>query len=167
MSAGTADRNLLAGSGESRSLTTMASNNHPPAPGLPGVPPTNRVDRHDTRELAAELATLIGQQATPPLLDSGQAAAILNVPRSWIAAEARAGRIPHVRLGRYVRFNRDELIAWCDGLTRWVRESSAGRQRDGRLAGRSPPGIVSFPVGPRRRRGRVRLGAGADSRRGR
>jgi excisionase family DNA binding protein len=93
----------------------MASNNHPPATGLPAVPPTSRVDRHDTRELAAELATLIGQQATPPLLDSGQAAAILNVPQSWIAAEARAGRIPHVRLGRYVRFNRDELIAWCDG----------------------------------------------------
>jgi excisionase family DNA binding protein len=93
----------------------MASNNHPVATSLPGVPPTSRVDRHDTRELAAELAALIGQQATPPLLDSGQAAAILNVPQSWIAAEARAGRIPHVRLGRYVRFNRDELIAWCDG----------------------------------------------------
>jgi excisionase family DNA binding protein len=67
------------------------------------------------RELAAELAALIGAQAMPPLLDSVQAAAILNVPRSWIAAEARAGRIPHVRLGRYVRFNRDELLAWCEG----------------------------------------------------
>jgi excisionase family DNA binding protein len=74
-----------------------------------------RVDRHDTRELATELAALIGQQATSPLLDSGQAAAILNVPQSWIAAEACTGRIPHVRLGRYVRFNRDELIAWCNG----------------------------------------------------
>lgn len=67
------------------------------------------------RLLAAELAALIGQQVTPPLLDAGQAAAILNVPQSWVAAEARAGRIPHVRLGRYVRFNRDELIAWCEG----------------------------------------------------
>lgn len=69
----------------------------------------------EARELAAELAVLIADQATPPLLDSVQAAAILNVPRSWIAAEARAGRIPHVRLGRYVRFNRDDLIAWCEG----------------------------------------------------
>jgi excisionase family DNA binding protein len=91
----------------------------------PTQPPSNgrptsragddRTGRQDTRHLATELAALIGQQATPPLLDSGQAAAILNVPQSWIAAEARAGRIPHVRLGRYVRFNRDELIAWCDG----------------------------------------------------
>lgn len=69
----------------------------------------------EARELAVELAALIADQTTPPLLDSVQAAAILNVPRSWIAAEARAGRIPHVRLGRYVRFNRDELIAWCEG----------------------------------------------------
>jgi excisionase family DNA binding protein len=69
----------------------------------------------DARELAAELAALIGEHATPPLLDAGQAAAILNVPQSWVAAEARAGRIPHVRLGRYVRFSRDDLIAWCEG----------------------------------------------------
>ncbi len=66
------------------------------------------------RLLAAELATLIGQQITPPLLDTRQAAAILNVPPSWIAAEARAERIPHIRLGRYVRFNREELTAWCE-----------------------------------------------------
>lgn len=66
------------------------------------------------RLLAAELASLIGQQITPPLLDARQAAAILNVPASWVAAEARAGRIPHVRLGRYVRFNREALLAWCE-----------------------------------------------------
>jgi len=73
------------------------------------------VPPQDARELAAELAKLIGEQATPPLLDAVQAATLLNVPQSWVAAEARAGRIPHVRLGRYVRFNRDELIAWCEG----------------------------------------------------
>lgn len=47
----------------------------------------------DARELAAELAALIAQDITPPLLDAGQAAVILNVPQSWVAAEARAGRI--------------------------------------------------------------------------
>lgn len=69
----------------------------------------------DVRHLAVELAGLLGRETMPPLLDSGQAAEILNVPKSWIAAEARAGRIPHVRLGRYVRFNRDELMRWCEG----------------------------------------------------
>jgi excisionase family DNA binding protein len=66
-------------------------------------------------ELALEVAGLIGRETLAPLLDARQAASILNVPSSWIAAEARAGRIPHVRLGRYVRFNSDELMRWCEG----------------------------------------------------
>ncbi|MFZ2113893.1 MAG: helix-turn-helix domain-containing protein [Solirubrobacteraceae bacterium] len=66
-------------------------------------------------ELALEVAALIGRETLAPLLDARQAAAILNVPASWIAAEARAGRLPHVRLGRYVRFNAEELMRWCEG----------------------------------------------------
>jgi hypothetical protein len=49
------------------------------------------------------------------------------VPASWIAAEARAGRIPHVRLGRYVRFNSDELTRWCDGRAVGPRPRRQGR----------------------------------------
>ena len=63
-----------------------------------------QVNGTDTRALAAELAALIGQQAVTPLLDASQGAALLNVPPSWLLALARAGRIPHVRLGRYVAF---------------------------------------------------------------
>jgi excisionase family DNA binding protein len=80
----------------------------------------------DMRHLAVELAGLLGREVTPPLLDSGQAAEILNVPKSWIAAEARAGRIPHVRLGRYVRFNRDELMRWCEGRSVGPRPRRGG-----------------------------------------
>lgn len=47
-----------------------------------------------------------------PLLDSKGAAALLNVPATWVLAEARADRIPHVRLGRYVRFDAVELRTW-------------------------------------------------------
>lgn len=68
----------------------------------------------ETRQLAAELAALIGEQTISPLLDAGQAATLLNVPESWIRAEARAGRIPHVQLGRYVRFERQALLDWLD-----------------------------------------------------
>jgi hypothetical protein len=35
------------------------------------------------------------------------------VKASWVLREARAGRIPHIRMGRYVRFDPDELAAWC------------------------------------------------------
>ena len=42
-------------------------------------------------------------------LDGGQP---LAVPYPWLLAEARHDRVPHVRLGRYVRFDPDELECW-------------------------------------------------------
>jgi excisionase family DNA binding protein len=47
-----------------------------------------------------------------PLLDATEAGRLLSVPASWVLAEARANRIPHVRLGRYVRFSADDLEEW-------------------------------------------------------
>ncbi len=49
---------------------------------------------------------------TSGLLDAKAAGALLGVPHTWVLAEARAERIPHVRLGRYVRFHADQLEAW-------------------------------------------------------
>jgi excisionase family DNA binding protein len=46
------------------------------------------------------------------LVAAAVAAELLDLPKSWVLAEARAGRIPHVRLGRYVRFEPDELRSW-------------------------------------------------------
>jgi excisionase family DNA binding protein len=46
------------------------------------------------------------------LLTAQQAAELLNVPATWILAEARADRIPYVPLGRYRRFDSDELEVW-------------------------------------------------------
>jgi excisionase family DNA binding protein len=55
---------------------------------------------------------------TGPLLDAKGAADLLSVPASWILAEARADRIPHIRLGRYVRFDADQLRTWCQSRGR-------------------------------------------------
>ncbi|HXD54714.1 MAG TPA: helix-turn-helix domain-containing protein [Solirubrobacteraceae bacterium] len=71
----------------------------------------------DVHALAEQLAPLVAEQVTPSLLDADQAGELLNVPSSWMLAQARAGRVPHVRLGRYVRFHRDELLAWIDART--------------------------------------------------
>jgi excisionase family DNA binding protein len=46
------------------------------------------------------------------LIDAAAAAEQLSVPKSWVLAQARANRIPHLRLGRYVRFEPDHLEAW-------------------------------------------------------
>ena len=36
----------------------------------------------------------------------------LHVTLAWVYAETRAGRIPHLRLGRYVRYRRSTILAW-------------------------------------------------------
>ena len=46
------------------------------------------------------------------LIDATQASQLLGVPKTWVLAEARADRIPHVRLGRYVRFDPAAIEAW-------------------------------------------------------
>lgn len=49
------------------------------------------------------------------LLKPEDAAEMLGVPRSWVLDAARRNAIPHVRLGRYVRFDADELQTWWKG----------------------------------------------------
>ena len=38
----------------------------------------------------------------------------LNVPRSWIYQRTRLGpkAIPHVRVGKYIRFNAEDVVAF-------------------------------------------------------
>jgi excisionase family DNA binding protein len=67
------------------------------------------------------------KQRAGRLLDAQGAATLLNVPASWVLAEARADRIPHVRLGRYVRFDARELEAWWQSRARGPRPSPTRR----------------------------------------
>jgi excisionase family DNA binding protein len=61
-----------------------------------------------------------------PLLNADQAGELLNVPASWVLAEARANRIPHVRLGRYVRFDEDQLEVWWRSRAKGPWQEPAG-----------------------------------------
>lgn len=57
---------------------------------------------------------------TDRLLTASEVAERLNVPESWVRAETRAGRIPHIPLGRYRRYDWPAVVAWLED------------QRDGR-----------------------------------
>lgn len=46
------------------------------------------------------------------LIDAKAAGKLLGVPPTWLLAQARAGRVPHHRLGHYVRFNPEDLEHW-------------------------------------------------------
>ena len=58
---------------------------------------------------------------TGPLLTAEQVAELLSVPTSWVYAEARAGRIPHVTLGRYRRFRPEAIAEWLAAAERGPR----------------------------------------------
>jgi excisionase family DNA binding protein len=84
------------------------------------IPPRPAL-RHTPRRLPRRHARAIHEQtaAFAPLIDAKAASKLLGVPHTWLLAQARAGRIPHHRLGHYVRFNTDDLA-------RWLRETRQG-----------------------------------------
>jgi excisionase family DNA binding protein len=53
-----------------------------------------------------------------PLLTADEVAVLLQVTKAWVYAETRAKRIPHVPLGRYVRYRRSAVLAWIAALER-------------------------------------------------
>jgi hypothetical protein len=67
----------------------------------------------------AELRRPNEQAAPTEIVDAGELASRLKVPKSWIqeATRSRAvDKVPHLRFGRYVRFvwNSRELNAWIE-----------------------------------------------------
>ena len=54
--------------------------------------------------------------ARPGLMTAQDVAEMLQVPRTWVYAEARAGRLPHVSLGRYRRFRRQAIEQYLADL---------------------------------------------------
>jgi len=89
--------------------------------------PLHRTPPHDTPDIAPspgarrrlltaldDLRGVRGVSATSPLVDANEAAKLLGVPSTWLLAQARARKVPHHKLGHYMRFDLDELIDWLD-----------------------------------------------------
>jgi len=83
----------------------------------------------------APAATLVPTRTNQAMgwLTIDETAALIHVPKSWLYERTRTNTIPHLKLGKYLRFDRDELIAWA----RQFRRDGRGRGRqsfDGRDA---------------------------------
>jgi excisionase family DNA binding protein len=52
-----------------------------------------------------------------PLLNADEAAQLLHVPRSTLYELVRSRRLPHVRVGRTLRFTRRDLADWVRSHT--------------------------------------------------
>ena len=63
----------------------------------------------ETNEWASHEAKTV---AADELLTLDEAAALLKVPKSWIYERTRKGAIPHLKLGKYLRFPRATLLQW-------------------------------------------------------
>lgn len=92
-----------------------------------------RLDPDDVEAIADRVADRLADRGGPvALIDAAGAAALLNVPKSWVLAEARAERIPFVPVGRYVRFDAAQLEVWWRARARgpWrSRGAAAGTAR--------------------------------------
>jgi len=52
------------------------------------------------------------------LMTAEEVADWLQVRVGWVYAESRAGRMPHVRLGRYCRYRQTAIVEWLARLER-------------------------------------------------
>jgi len=48
------------------------------------------------------------------LLTAGEVADMLAVPVSWVREASRDGRLPHLQLGRYRRYQHTDIQAWLE-----------------------------------------------------
>ena len=53
-----------------------------------------------------------------------------GLPASWIYSQAAAGRIPHLKLGKYLKFRPQEIAAWLETHRRGGNSQGAGANRD-------------------------------------
>jgi excisionase family DNA binding protein len=71
---------------------------------------------HPLANSDCRMLRLIGLMVMTRLLTADEEAERLGVSKDWVWAQARAGRIPHVRLGRFRRFREEALEAWLREL---------------------------------------------------
>jgi len=84
-------------------------------PGRQRLPAVPRRGAH--RWLGAVTPEIAGRDlGVDPLLTAGEVASLLRVTKAWVYAETRASRIPHVPLGRYVRYRRSAVLRWISAL---------------------------------------------------
>ena len=78
-----------------------------------------RVDRPRRGIGAVSRPPAVGERVgVDPLLTADDVAQLLGMTKAWVYAETRANRIPHIPLGRYVRFRRSAVLQWISALER-------------------------------------------------
>jgi excisionase family DNA binding protein len=77
------------------------------------------------------------------LLTIEEAARLLQVKISWLYERTRTNEVPHLKLGKYLRFDQGELLAWVRQFRRdgRGRDVSSHRQTPAHARAGSPDGV--------------------------
>jgi excisionase family DNA binding protein len=85
------------------------------------------------QSLSAVVSADAPSEAAGDLLTAEEVAALLRVTPAWVYAQTRRRRIPHLRLGRYVRYRREALEEWMQQVeSSSTSPSGSARRRDHR-----------------------------------
>lgn len=66
----------------------------------------------ELQQRAERAEATAGANSDDRLLIAGEVAQLLRVTTAWVYAETRSRRLPHVRLGRYVRYRAGAINEW-------------------------------------------------------
>jgi len=91
------------------------------------------------------------------LLEAGDVAVLLGVPKSWVYAETRAGRMPHVALGRYRRYRREAVDSWVADRERGPIDPQRRGEHLARKRLKTPANLGQPPFRQPRHRRHARL----------
>ena len=83
---------------------------------------TSNISTSDARRLSSRP----GVEPRARLLEADEVARYLGMRTGWVYLEVRAGRLPHIRLGRAVRFRQESIDAWIEARE---RGAASGRRR--------------------------------------
>jgi excisionase family DNA binding protein len=74
---------------------------------------------------------MIGDHLPDRLLDAREVAELLHVPERWVREYTRSGRLPVIKLGRYRRYDRTDVLAWVEaqktGCAAWRKHCPVPR----------------------------------------
>jgi excisionase family DNA binding protein len=84
--------------------------------------------------LSTDGLTAAPSASADDLLTAEEVAALLRVTLAWVYAQTRRKRIPHLRLGRYVRYRREALGAWMKEVETTSSTPSPPARRQGLAA---------------------------------
>jgi excisionase family DNA binding protein len=76
---------------------------------------------------SASRLTAVAPAIDDRLLTASDVAELLAVPERWVREHTRDGLIPHLRLGRYVRYRQEAVFRWLDDHERnWPNAQALG-----------------------------------------